>query len=176
MKSKLQIVFLILLSTVLTACGFHLRQSAFSDPSTIKSLYIQTSDPYSPLVKDLTQVLKNQNIQLANTPNEAQYILTILNFNQTSTVTSVGFNTQIRQNLMIYTVEFEFKKNSFSSTAQDSETTILLSPTQVSAQRQYTQDNNQMLGSESEKQSIEHNLRQDVIQRMLFRVSSALKG
>lgn len=175
MKSKLQIVFLILLSAVLTACGFHLRQSAFSDASAVKSLYIQASDPYSPLLKDLTQVLMNQNIQLVNTSNEAQYILTILNSSQTSTVTSVGFNTQIRQNLMIYTVEFEFKKNTLSSTSKQSETTVLLPPTQVSAQRQYTQDNNQMLGSESEKQSIEYNLRQDVIQRMLLRVSSALK-
>src|SRR5438552_2084186 len=68
---------IILVSFLLTSCGFHLR-GQFPLSPILNNLYIQTQDPYGQLTRNLREYLKVSGVRLVNSRDEATSVLTIL--------------------------------------------------------------------------------------------------
>lgn len=75
-KKALLAMTSMLLMLSLTSCGFHLRgEMPLAQP--LHNLYVQSTDPYGILMRNLQQSLKMSNVHLTDKPTDATTILSI---------------------------------------------------------------------------------------------------
>ncbi len=160
-RNSLRIGTALLLLT-LCACGFHLR-GALPLAKPLHSLYIQSSDPYGTLVKELEQSLKMSHAELAVTPNEAQSILAILHDDTSQTLLSVSGTAQTRQYRLMVTVIFS---------VTDTHGTTILAPEALTESRIITIQSNQILGSSNQANMYYQQMRRALASSIMYRLSS----
>ena len=147
---------------LLTACGFHLRgQSEL--PVELKTLYLQSPNPYSPMTKQLKQTLQHLGINLVNSPNLAQLTLQIIRDQLNQSESIVGANTQVREFYLTYILGYQLI---------DQEGELVVPQQFVSATRNFTADTNRSLGTSNERKTLEQEMHRDVIFQLLNRLNS----
>src|SRR5580765_4776974 len=103
---KLAIFFILLYSLfLLTSCGFHLRGPT-PLPPPLKSLYLQTPDPYGQLTRNLKRSLRMSGVELSSTPAGAKTVLVIMSETSGQQLLSVSGTQQTRQYNLSLTVTF----------------------------------------------------------------------
>lgn len=158
MKLNVCLLFFIML----TACGFHLQgKKPLAAP--LHRLYLQSPDPYGPLARNLQQSLRMSNVQLVDSPVEAETILDIIQDSDTQTLLAPNGTLQTRQYNLTVTVTFQ---------VLDPKGRILIGPQTLSETRPITIQSNQVLGSSNEVTSYYQQMRRTLAYAIMNRLAS----
>jgi len=150
------------LTLVITSCGFHLSGQVQLAPP-LHRMYIQSADPYSQLVRNLTQALKLSQVTVVPTPAEASTILNILSETESQQLLSVGGTQQTRQYSLVLSVVFQVTDN----------TGKMLVPPQTATQSTViTITANQVLAGSNEADNLYNQMRRSIVFDILYRLSS----
>lgn len=147
---------------LLSACGFHLRGD-IPLPPPLHKLYLQTTEPFGQLTRNLKQYLKFSGVVLVETPAEADTVLVILNETNSEQLLSIGGTQQTRQYNITLSVSFE---------VTDPHGRVLVPPETLHETRSLTILSNQILGGSNEENNLFVQMRRAIVYDILTRLSS----
>lgn len=153
-----------LLLLVLTACGFHLR-GQLDLPPALASTYIESNGADSNLIKRLRSSLLGNGVVVTANRSEATAILRILRDSYDRRVLSVGGGRKIREYEIHYAVQFELVELGGDP---------LVAPQTVELFRDYTYDEDDILGKQGEEASIRKDMIREAGDRILRIIQAAL--
>lgn len=76
MKKSIAILWLLFGVLLLSSCGFHPRRAS-EIPPQLHTLYIETQQPYNPLITQLKDMLRSLDVNIVKKPAQAAYTLHI---------------------------------------------------------------------------------------------------
>ena len=147
----------------LSSCGFHLRGWA-EIPNWLDNIAIIVEQGSRELEPLLTAQLKTYHVKIAASKAMARYWLVIENDSLQKQITNVSASTTPRQYLLLYTVQFSLIKNKGET---------LLSNNKVTVTRQFTLNNNLILGSDYEEMTFKREMEREAMNLLLSRLGSA---
>ena len=156
----------LLLLVGLTACGFHLR-GQLELPEAMAATYIESAGVNADLVKRLRNSLQNNGAQVTTNRSEATAILRLLNDSADRRVLSVGGGRKVRELELHYAVRFELVELGGDH---------LVAPQQVELFRDYTYDENDILGKQGEEANIREDMIREAANRVLRIIQAALSS
>lgn len=133
-------VFLLAISLMLTACGFHPRGKInLAEP--LQNVFIKTNEPYSQLVQNLKKYLKLSGVHITDSAAEATTVIELSNEKKAQQQLSVSGTQQTRQYNLILSTSFRLLNQKG----------LVISPPQsVTESRTITIQANQILGGSNE--------------------------
>lgn len=152
------------LSLALVACGFSLRQAA-ELPEAFDNTYLDVADPYAPLPRELRTVLKSNDLNIVTEADQAGAVISIPVDEIRREILSVDSSARVRQFQLIYRVEFEVK---------DAEGQELMKRQRLELSRDYTFDEQNVLGKAREDELLQDDLRRDMVRLIVLRLERAL--
>ena len=154
--------FFIVACCSLAGCGFH-QHGAVPLAAPLKTMYLQTDNPYGELARNLKQHLKMSGVHLVATPQAATSILNILNEVKSQNLVSINSSQQTRQYNLILTLIFEIT---------DAKGRILIPPQAVSETRSLTLQSNQVLAGGNQASMLYYQMQRDIVYDVMTRLSS----
>lgn len=151
----------IVLSGMLTACGFELRSAAVL-PLEFGKLYVQAD---SVLRNDVEVFLQGSNTELVSDRPQATLTLTMSNPRYQRRVLSVDPDTGHER-------EFELSY-SLDVVATGTNGQVYLEPQTLSQQRDYVFDAAALMGSSQEEAVLRIEMRRDLVRQLLYRLRAA---
>ena len=165
---RLKLTYL-LISILITSCGFHLRGSQdFS--KTLPEVNVSGVNKYSDLGRELLRSLAAANV---NVFDESSIILNIKNDAFSKRVLSVDSAGRANQYELRYDVSFTLAKTVKNEKEQK---IIDLIPAQsIAEKREYLFDANLILATQDEENRLKQDMRQSVILQLMRRLKFLLK-
>ena len=148
---------------LLSSCGFHLRGVA-EIPNWLNNIAIVVENGSRELEPLLTEQLQSYRVNLSTSKTNAQYWLIIENDSFQKQITNVSASTTPRQYILIYSIQFSLIKNKGDA---------LLSSNTVSVTRQFTLNNNRILGSDYEEMTFKREMEREAVGLIISRISAA---
>ncbi|MCF5668161.1 MULTISPECIES: LPS-assembly lipoprotein LptE [Pseudomonas fluorescens group] len=145
------------LAVLLSACGFQLRGTGTTD-LTIKELDVSARDAYSQTVTQLRQVLENSGVHVYT---GATYKLFLVNEKETQrnlSYASAGRASDIELSTQL---NFEIQGRDHLPLMADN----------IQVQKIVSHDGNNLVGSDSEIIQVRKEMRRELVQRMVLRLS-----
>lgn len=146
---------------VLGGCGFTL-QGAYTLPPEMSTTYISASDRYSELYRGLVQGLRNAGVNVVDSPVEGTATLTILAQDTGQRVLSVSARNVPTEYEVFYSVEYALAHDERS----------LLAPRQLTLTRDYTYNENLVLGKAAEEQQLRDAIVDDLVRIIIKQLDS----
>ena len=157
---------LILAATLLTGCGFHLR-NALNLPANLGPVRVLASDPYSALAEDLTNGLARAGAQAAAADaSEGVATLQVVSEQWADTAISHDQFGRAQEFTLRYAVIFSMRR------ADDS---VVVPQQAVELGRDYLASPVDSIGKASERELLVRELRRDMAAAILRRVDAASK-
>lgn len=153
---------MILISSLLCACGFQLRGSYHLPPS-LTAVYLQSPTPYSPLMNQLRQSLQSSQVKIVDNPFAAPYTLNVQGESFTTAQTSIGGSETMRQYTATYSVSYAL---------QDAKGRTVYGPRTASTQSTLNLMPNEELTSSSKLNETKASMLQELVSQLLFQLSS----
>jgi LPS-assembly lipoprotein len=153
-------VFLMLAG--LSACGFHLRESA-SLPAALQTLRIESVDTLSPLPQELGRALLRQGVTLVDSDAAKSTVLRILADTQATVPLSFSGAARVQEYQVVHRVEFE---------VLDADGKPLAARSTIERRRDYRFDETQALGAAAEDELARKELRREMLQALLRRLET----
>lgn len=157
-STQLFVLFTLLL---LSACGFHLRGQAGMPFST---LYIDAANPNSALITDLRSNLTSNNVKLVDNSDQAEVILSIVSETPGKKILSLGGSGRINEFQLSYSVSLR---------AYDLKQQEWIPAEEVVLRRDFSYNDSQVLAKQAEETLLYQNMRSDMTQQILRRLSRA---
>lgn len=160
----LQAALLLGSALALTACGFHLRESA-ALPSSMQRVHLTVSGA-GDFQRHLARALQTSGatVEDAGGPGIAELRVPVAAFS-TETLSAGGY-VRITEFAVRYQVQF---------TVTDASGTTLVPSQRIDMQREYSYDATNTVGNASQVQEIERSLNDDMVQAIMFRLQAAGK-
>lgn len=156
MKRILTSLALIGLTTVLGACGFHLR--GLGDTNfALKEVDLTARNAYGETVKQLKQVLEGSGVKVIS---RAPYHVILAREDVSSRTVSYTSSARSAENQLTNTLDYEIRGTN----------DLLLMNGQVQVRKVYVQDDNNLIGSDQEAAQIREEMRRDLVQQMSMRL------
>jgi len=152
---------LLLLSSSLAACGFHL-QGAATTPEEMQRTYIATPDEFSQFYRELRRQLRAAGVEVMDSPTGATATLTILYDFTDQRVLSVSTRNVPTEFEVFYTVQYTIT----------SDETSLLDPQELTLTRDYTYDATLVLGKAKEEQLMRDAIVGDLVRIVMEQIST----
>lgn len=149
------------LSLALTACGFHLRQSA---SIAFKTAYITGTTAIN---KPLTKALKEQDVKVVSSADDAELQVELMKEENEQRILSLSGTGVVREYELYYRVQYRTKAIG--------EATWGL-PLTMESRRDYTYNDANLLAKQTEQQSLMENMRTEVMNGILRRISALKKA
>ncbi len=151
-------------SALLAGCGFRLRGPQRFDFSTI---YVGV-----PAMSDLGRILRREialsgSTTVVEDPAQAQVRLDIIDEKRDREILSLTGAGKVREYLITYLIRFQLK---------GPQETLLLAPVTLHARRDYTFNDEQILGKEQEEALLYRDMLDDLVQQLLRRLASVRMG
>ena len=124
--------------------------------------YIDTNDRYSPLYRALDDALTESGVVVADTASEDAATLTILAEQTGQRVLSVSARNVPTEYEVFYTVEY----------ALSSDQESLLAPRTLTLTRDYTYDENRVLGKAAEEQLLRESIVEDLVRIIIKQIDA----
>ncbi|MBP0600686.1 hypothetical protein J8I26_21410 [Herbaspirillum sp. LeCh32-8] len=159
-KRALQWLAMLAACLMLAACGFHLRGAADLPFNTI---YLGFG-ANSAVGTELKRNLQASNARVVDKQDEAEAVLKVLNDTRTSQVLTLNTNGRVREYAL-------FQHFTFSVT--DGKGKVIIPPTAITLRRVITYDENQALAKEAEQELLYRDMRSDLVQQILRRLSAS---
>ncbi len=154
-------IFILSLSVLLAACGFHLRGQA-GMPFT--SLYVQAANPNTAFVQELKRNLEFNKVELVSKPEQAEVILDIVSELPEKQILTLGGTGRVNEFQLRYRVSLR---------AYDLKQQDWIAAEEIVLYRDYTYDDTQILAKESEESLLYQSMRADMVQQIIRRLSRA---
>lgn len=145
----------------LTACGFHLRGQA---ALPFGSLYLQTPNDHSPFAIELRGALKANHVRLVEKAEEADVILQIASEFQEKKILSLAGIGRVREYQLLYHASFH---------AHDQQQVEWLPADELVLTRDLAYDDAQILAKQQEEVMLFENMRSDMVQQIIRRLTLA---
>jgi|TARA_B110000027_G_C16091591_1_gene288732 LPS-assembly lipoprotein len=155
MKVLNKIFITILISTLLSACGFQLRGSF---ESNFDSIYISGG------TKDFTKILKKRVKQAGikiKSSSEAERSVEIISDTFTKNILSIGGDGKVREYEIKYQVSYRFK-------SQDG---AWSKPIDLEVMREYAYDDDDLLAKGAEEATLVKGMKDQIIRTMVSQIS-----
>lgn len=162
MSNWLAKIFLLVFTSLLVSCGFHL-QGKMPLAMPLHRLYLQTADPYGSLARDLREYLKMSQVELVATPQEANTVLVIVRDDSSQELLTVGGTQQTRQYALRVTVIFEIRGRNGE---------LLVPPQALAEAKTITIQSNQILASSNEATLYNQQMRRAIAYAIMNRIAS----
>ncbi len=154
----------VLLVLLLSACGFQLRKD-FVLPASLSPIRVELADSFSPLQRNLEQLLRGGGAGVVSGGETAGSVLRIpVNATRLAPLI-VGQTGRVQEYVLFHTVEFELL---------DAEGTRLVERQRVELQREFLFDSIGAVGSPGEQELIAKELETEMAQAILRRLQSVL--
>ena len=151
----------LVLALLLSACGFHLR-GMVDVPKWLSDVAIITQNGNMELVSMLKSQLDSYNIHVNSEPESAHYWLVIKQVDYQQQIISVGASTNPRQYQLSLSISFSL---------QTRKGRVIMPDKTVQVMRQFTSNNNRILGSNEEERVLLSEMRQEAVNQMINRIS-----
>ncbi|MDQ3268448.1 MAG: hypothetical protein M3P47_06995, partial [Pseudomonadota bacterium] len=102
MRTNLLILPLLILTLLLTACGFHLRGQGGAFTFPFQTLYILSPNANAPFIVDLKRVVQLYNVKLADSSANAQLTLHIVSETMSKQILSLSDAGRVREYQLNY--------------------------------------------------------------------------
>lgn len=152
---------LLALALITTAsCGWHLRGAPKNFPPG-SLLYISAQDPRSDIAEELTRLLQNAGVPMAESPMEADYALTIHEEQERKRTVSVDERGRAS--------EYELITSALYS-VRDSNGNTLLNNAQADIYRTLQWDDDEIVSKGEEERLLREEMRRELIGRIIDRL------
>ena len=151
----------LLLVLLLSSCGFHL-QSALTTPAEMERTYLAAENTHSQFYRELRSQLRAAGVILVESPAEATATLSILVDETDQRVLSVSARNVPTEYEVYYSVEYELLSGE----------TSLLAPQMLTLTRDYTYNENLVLGKAREEAMMREAIVSDLVRIVLKQISS----
>jgi LPS-assembly lipoprotein len=155
-----------LLSLLLSACGFHLRD-ALTLPPDLGPVRVEARDPYSPLALSLQQALRRAGAQVVEGQARDVAVLDIVSERWANTPLSVDAQGRALEYTLRYAVFFELR---------DADGTLRVPQQGIELSRDYVSPPENTIGTESESEILGRELRREMSAAVLRRIDAAARG
>ena len=155
-------VFLCPLLLLLSSCGFHLR-GLHTVNLHLRSVAIEVNTSNEGLQSFLASVLSSHGIPIVSMLSQAEYTIVIEKENFQRQITNVSASTTPRQYLLIYTVNFF---------VHDKRGVTVLPLAPITVIRQFTLNNDRILGSNYEEMLFKKEMEQEAANQIVFRLNN----
>ena len=157
------IIFLLSITLLLGACGFHLRgQGAFALP--FQTLYVKSANDYAPFITELKRAIETNGVQITGTPEQAQLTLHIVSEVTDKQILSLSGSGRVRE----YRLQYRISLRAYDQKQQE-----WLAPDEITLRRDFSYDDTQVLAKEQEESLLYQNMRSDAVQQILRRLNHA---
>ena len=150
-------------AVALSACGFHMRGEA-KLPAAMQRVYLQVSDPFSPLKRDLEAALARSGATVENKPGDGIADITVSDLSLAPIVRSVGANAFVNEFSMVYHLELAIA---------GADGKALLPKEVIEQRRDFTFDQTQAIGTSAEQDEIKKEMERDMVQAILRKIEAA---
>jgi len=157
-------IFVLLLITGLTACGFQLRGQV-KVPGHMQPLYIQ-SGANAILTRELRNSLLEAGVQLTDNVDQAKTVLRVYREEMYRRILSVGNQATARQYESVYELSYKMILPKGK---------VLIPESQILLRRDYSFDEKITLGKEREEHNLQQEMQLQAVQTILRRMRYSLK-
>ena len=161
MRAALRMIALLLTAMLLTACGYHLRGSAGMPFST---LYLDAANPNTPFIAELRRNLRANKVKLVNSAEQADVVLNIVSEIPEKQILTLGGSGRVNEFQLRYRVSLR---------AYDLKQQDWIPAEEMMMRRDYTYNDTQILAKEAEEILLYQNMRTDMVQQIVRRLSHA---
>jgi LPS-assembly lipoprotein len=155
------IVAILVVATILSACGFQLRGQA---AIPYKTIFIE-SPGYSLFANDLERAIRSgSDTKVVTNREEAEAVLKIMGEVQENRILSLSSGGRVREFELRYTVLYRLT---------DRAGLDLAPPGQINLHRDMTYDDTEVLAKESEQILLYRDMKTDAVQQMLRRLAAS---
>jgi LPS-assembly lipoprotein len=149
---------LLLITAIITSCGFRLRGLDASPAWLRAGVAIVVENAAHNWERLLREPLEASHIRVIDNPKKAPYWLIIKKEKLTRTINSVSSSTTPRQYQLVYTVWFSL---------QTAKGKVIIEPTSVFVTRPLTINNNRVLGSRNEGEKLKTEMKRDAALKII---------
>ena len=148
---------------LLAACGFHMRgQNNFVLP--FQKLYVKSANDYAPFINELKTAIRTNNVQITDTPEQAQLTLQIVSEVADKQILSLSGAGRVLE----YRLQYRISLRAYDQKQQE-----WLVPQEITLRRDYSYDDTQVLAKQQEEILLYQNMRGDAVQQVLRRLNHA---
>lgn len=159
---SLRVAAVVSLVALVSACGFHLRQSAALPPG-MKKIHLTVSGG-GKLERELTRALENSDVTIVDKPSvDAAELAVTSNTFRTDSLTVSG-TARVTEYAVRYHVDFNAKAG---------DGTVIIPSQAVDMSREFSYDATNTIGTASQTEELQRSLIGDMVQAILFRLQAA---
>jgi len=156
---------IVLLLTLLPACGFHLR-GAVELPPALQETYLESKNPYTGMARALRVELEAAGGRVMESSEHAAAVLHIVREISENRVLSVGSTGKASEYELFDEVVFSLS---------DAEGKVLIKQQTLRMTRDLVFDETELLGKISEAESIHRQMRRNMARQILIRIGAGLR-
>ncbi len=156
---------ILLVTVMLTACGFHLRGSALHDDMPFQSIYITGFADSSSVGMELKRSLQAGGTTIATDRKTAEVVMNVLSDKKKRNILSLNAQGRVREYELAHSLRFR---------VLDAQGSVVLSPTTIIQKRKFNYTESEALARVNEQETLYQDMQSDLVQQIL-RHLSALK-
>lgn len=163
--ARFNILFFIFMGMFLLStagCGFKLRNEKPLPPQ-LHTLYLKSTLPYGALTLQLKQVIQSLGVRLVSDPEEAQVTLAIFGEEYITKTLTQSANASTKEYTLYYQVKFQL---------EDKVGKVIYGPRLITTFRNYMVNDEQVLSSTVEQQSLQQEMQRDTMYQIINQLSS----
>lgn len=154
-----KLITLLLTTTLISACGWHLRGTVNSIDN-VSSLHLGATQGRTELLDELSAEARRAGITLSASASAAEYSINLFNSTDEKRTVSLGTNALASEYELTMSVDYSIHKGQQILIAQETARSI----------RTYDFDTNQVLGKSREEELIREEMRSELINHILRRL------
>jgi LPS-assembly lipoprotein len=159
LRLHIQLLALLVAAVLLAGCSFHLRGQA---TMPFQTLYLKATNPGTPFIKELSRNLKANNVKLVDTAAKADVVLDIVSEIPDKQILSLSGNGRVNEYQLFYRVSLR---------AYDHDQHDVIPAEEIVMQNDFPYDDSNVIAMESQETLLYQNLRSDIVQRIVNRLS-----
>ena len=161
-KRKWGLTLLLLVASILSGCGFHLR-GIVDLPADVNSVYIQTEDRYSPFYRELVAMIKRNDLGPTGDPGNADVVIQILSDENDRRTLTVSARNVPREYQIFYIVNYSVFVHGEP----------IIEKQRLILTRDYTYDETKVLGKANEEEVLTNALAKDLVGLLVQTISAS---
>lgn len=154
---------ILLVTVMLTACGFHLRGSALHDDLPFQSIYITGFEDNSSVGIELKRNLRAGGTTIATDKETAEVVMNVLSDNKTRNILSLNAQGRIREYNLTYTLRFQVR---------DQQGNVVLAPATVQQSSKFNYTESDASARSNEQSQLYDAMQYDLVQQILRRLAA----
>jgi LPS-assembly lipoprotein len=159
LRLHIQLSTLLVATVLLAGCSFHLRGQA---TIPFQTLYLKAENPGTPFIKELSLNLEANNVKLVGSAAKADVVLDIVAEIPDKQILSLSGSGRVNEYQLFYRVSLR---------AYDRDLHDVIPAEEIEMHSDFPYDDSNVLAMGSEEALLYQNLRSDMVQRIVRRLS-----